>query len=211
MFQQQKRSFCKMASTLCKKNQFFCQKSSKFWTFQTIRFDSNIVALAFATEARKSFNEKFTTKIDFSDRAFHLTVTDPDIGSLKSLKTLFDNYLDHILLQFEQNRMVWNIQTFGLFVQEIVINHFWESVDAIFKTFDAKVYIGFPSQFNTYFMLNDFPIIQFGAKLNARLKVCFNLQITLFNFNNCSSESIPQSFSFIKQAFNRHAGSIKFI
>ena len=72
---------------------------------------------ALATVARKSFNGKFTTKID-SDRAFYVTIADADIGSLKSrshLHTLLDKYLDHMLVKFEQNRMVRTIQNFVLF------------------------------------------------------------------------------------------------
>ena len=61
---------------------------------------------ALATVARKSFNGTFTAKFDFSDRAFHVTIADADIGSLKSLRTLFDTYLDYMLAKFEQNRMV---------------------------------------------------------------------------------------------------------
>ena len=45
---------------------------------------------ALATVARKSFNSKFTAKINFSDRAFYVTIADADIGSPKSLHTLFD-------------------------------------------------------------------------------------------------------------------------
>ena len=37
-----------------------------------------------------------------------------DIGSLKSLHTLFDKYLDHMLVKFEQNRMVRTVQNFEL-------------------------------------------------------------------------------------------------
>ena len=37
----------------------------------------------FATVARKSFNGKFTAKIEFSDRAFYVAITDSDIGSRK--------------------------------------------------------------------------------------------------------------------------------
>ena len=57
---------------------------------------------ALATVARKSFNGKFTAKIKFSDRVVHVTIADADIGSLKSLHTLFDKYLDHMLVKFEQ-------------------------------------------------------------------------------------------------------------
>ena len=36
-----------------------------------------------------------------SDRLFYVTIADADIGSLKSLHTLFDKYLDDMLLEFE--------------------------------------------------------------------------------------------------------------
>ena len=68
---------------------------------------------ALATVARKSFNGKFTAKIDFSNRHFKLPYA--DIRSLKSLHTLFDKCLDHMLVQFEQNRMVRTIPIFELF------------------------------------------------------------------------------------------------
>ena len=44
----------------------------------------------------------------FSDRVFY--IADTDIENLKSLYTLFDMYLDHMLVKFEQNRMVWSYQ-----------------------------------------------------------------------------------------------------
>ena len=50
-----------------------------------------------ATVAGKSFNGKFTAKIDFP-LGFYITIADADIGSLKSLQTLFDKYLDHMLV-----------------------------------------------------------------------------------------------------------------
>ena len=40
---------------------------------------------------------------------------DADIGSIKYLHTLFDKYLDNMLVQFEQNRMVQTINNFELF------------------------------------------------------------------------------------------------
>ena len=48
-----------------------------------------------------------------------LHIADADIGSLKSLHTLFDKYLDHMLVKFEQNRMVQSIQNFELFDQKL--------------------------------------------------------------------------------------------
>ena len=51
----------------------------------------------------------------FSDWEFYLAISDTDILSLKSLRTLFDKYLDYILVKFKQNRMVRNIQNFEVF------------------------------------------------------------------------------------------------
>ena len=80
-----------------------------------------------------------------SDRAFKVTIADADIGSLKSLNTLFDKYLDQMLVKFEQNRIV---QTIIFFFLKKRLTIFWQSVDAILKTFlwlkqlfDAKILI----------------------------------------------------------------------
>ena len=54
------------------------------------------------------------------DRACYVTIADADIGSLKSLHTLFDKYLDHMLVKFEQNRKVRTIQNFVLFDKKMV-------------------------------------------------------------------------------------------
>ena len=70
---------------------------------------------ALAMVAGKSLNSKFTAKIDFSDRVLYVTISNADIGSLKSLHTLFDKYLDHMLVKFEQNCMVRTIRNFELF------------------------------------------------------------------------------------------------
>ena len=48
-------------------------------------------------------------------KLFPATVANADIGSLKSLHTLFGMYLDHMLVKFEQNRMVQTTQNFELF------------------------------------------------------------------------------------------------
>ena len=45
----------------------------------------------------------------------YVTIDGADIGSLKSLHTLFDKYLDHVQVKFEQNRMVCTIQNLVLF------------------------------------------------------------------------------------------------
>ena len=43
------------------------------------------------------------------------TVAKADTGDLKSLHTLFDTYLDHMLGKFEPNRMVQNVHNFEPF------------------------------------------------------------------------------------------------
>ena len=91
--------------------------------------------------ARKRFNGKFTAKIGFSDRAFHITTADADadIGSIKSLHTLFDKYLDHMLVKFEQNRMVQTTQNFKLF--DKVVTPFWKTFLWLKQLFDARILI----------------------------------------------------------------------
>ena len=67
----------------------------------------------------------------FSDRVFYVTIADVDIESQKYLHTLFEKYLDHTLVIFEQNRMVATIQKFVLFDKKV--KNFWQSVDAILE------------------------------------------------------------------------------
>ena len=87
---------------------------------------------ALATVAGNSINGKFTAKKWFSDRVFYITIADSDIGSLKSLHTLFDEYLDLMLGEFEQNRMVQTIHNFDLFDKkwltffDKVLTPFWK-------------------------------------------------------------------------------------
>ena len=51
----------------------------------------------------------------------YIIINDADIGSLKSLHTSFDKYLDHMLVTFEQNRMLPTIQNFVLFDKKWLI------------------------------------------------------------------------------------------
>ena len=53
--------------------------------------------------------------VNLTLKLFRATVSNADTGSLKSLHTLFDMYMNHMLVKFEQNRMVQNIQNFELF------------------------------------------------------------------------------------------------
>ena len=52
--------------------------------------------------------------VNFPLKLLGVTVANADTGSLKSLHTIFDIYLDHILAQFQPNRMVKNVN-FELF------------------------------------------------------------------------------------------------
>ena len=92
--------------------------------------------------ARKSLNGKFTAK---SDRAFYVTIADADIGSLKSLHTLFDKNLDYMLMKFEQNHMIKTIQNFVLFdkkwltIFDKMLMPFWKMFLWLKQLFNAKI------------------------------------------------------------------------
>ena len=83
------------------------------WKNKSVK--EELIAFIVDVNAGKSINCKFTAKSDFGCRVSYVTIADADIGSLKSLHTLFDKYLDHMLVKFEQNRMVGTIQNFVLF------------------------------------------------------------------------------------------------
>ena len=97
-----------------------------------------------ATVAGKSFNGKFTAKIDFPIGVFYITIADADIGSLKSLHTLFDKYLDYMLVKFDQNRMVRTVQNFDLFDEKWLtifdkgLTPFWKTFLCLKQLFDDK-------------------------------------------------------------------------
>ena len=55
----------------------------------------------------------FCNKFGCTTLSCHLA--NANIGSLKSLPILFGTCLDHMLIKFEQNRMVRNIQSFEFF------------------------------------------------------------------------------------------------
>ena len=140
--------------------------SSKSWNFRvdwTIRYCSNFISVwykhflrnvwrdfrlpmsALAMVAGKSFNGKLTAKIDFS--IGYVTIADVDIVSLKSLHTIFDKYFDHMLVEFEQNHLIWTIQNFELFdkkwltIFDKVLTPFWKTFLWLKQLFDAKVLI----------------------------------------------------------------------
>ena len=76
---------------------------------------------------QKNFNSKFIAKIHFP------TITKADKGNKFFFHTLFDNQLDHVLVNFDQTRMAKNdIQKFKLFDKKW-LTIFWESVHVILK------------------------------------------------------------------------------
>ena len=62
-----------------------------------------------ATAIGKCFDGKFTITIAFPMGYFILLIPDADIESPQSLHTLFDKYLDYILMKLERNRKVRTI------------------------------------------------------------------------------------------------------
>ena len=83
---------------------------------------------ALATVAGKSFNDKFIAKIGFPIGYFML----PSLLLTLEVSPLFDKYLDHMLVKFEQSRMVQTIQNFELFdkkwltIFDKVLTPFWK-------------------------------------------------------------------------------------
>ena len=62
------------------------------------------------------------------------TVANADIRSLKSLHTFLQKCLYHMLVKFEQNRMVKTTRNVELFDKKQVFeNHFWQSANAILE------------------------------------------------------------------------------
>ena len=61
-------------------------------------------------------------------------VANAEIGSLKSILTLYDKYLNHMLVKFELNSMVQTLQNCDIFDKKLDFeNNFRQSVDAILE------------------------------------------------------------------------------
>ena len=84
--------------------------------------------------SREKFKQQIYCRNWFSARVFYITIADTDIRSLQSLHTLCDKYLDHMLMKFEQNRMVRTIRNFDFFWQkwltifDKVLTPFWKTL-----------------------------------------------------------------------------------
>ena len=78
---------------------------------------------------RKMPDRKISFAVNLPLKLFRATIANADIGSL-SLYSL-KNCLDHMLVKFEQNRMVQTTQNFELLNKIFFFyNHFWRTVDA---------------------------------------------------------------------------------
>ena len=67
-------------------------------------------------------------------KLFPATVANADIESPKSFHTLFDKCSDYMLVKFDQNRMVQNIQNFELFDKKC-LTIFDKALTPFWKTF----------------------------------------------------------------------------
>ena len=67
----------------------------------------------------KILNQKIIFAVNLPPKLFHATVCNSDIGSLKSLHTFLTKCLFHMLVKFEQNRMVQTARNFELFDKNV--------------------------------------------------------------------------------------------
>ena len=95
------------------------------------------------TTSNVSISHDKRTKIVFSDRVNHVTIPVADNRSLKSLLTLFDKYLDRVLVNLKQNRILNFKKTLNFLKKWLTI--FLQSVDAIFEALPVT---------KSFFMLN---------------------------------------------------------
>ena len=127
-----------MASTLSQKwlTIFFLPKSSKVCIFRTIWCCSNFrgmwskylpnnvwrnlrLPLVVSNNNMKCPIRKWIFAINLELKLFQPTTANVNIESVKSLPTLFYTCLDHMLVKFEQNRMVRRIQNSEFFWQKL--------------------------------------------------------------------------------------------
>ena len=118
-----------MAPTLyqkwLKKTPFFGQKAQNFVLFGPYDFVHNFTSIwwekyfSYLMNVFTEFRLSVVLKGKFTEKKLILrlgiTIADADIGSLKSLHILFDKYLNHMLVKFDQNRRVRITQNFKFF------------------------------------------------------------------------------------------------
>ena len=160
-----------MATTLSQKwLTIFCQKSSKFCIFRTMRFCSNFTSMWFkylSNNVWRDFrlknvsvsngNLKFPIgkpifAVNLSLKLSRTTVTNATTESLKSLHTLFDTFSDYILAKFEPNRIVWNVQKLN----------YWTKNQVLLKPFLTKRWSHFVRRFCGWY---NYLIVNYGVDL----------------------------------------------
>ena len=130
VFQNSVNTFAKMVNHFFfgQKNQIlsisYCMILSKFHQHVVQRFLTSCVSIRISYI--KCLIENHFFRVNLPLKLFRATVANTDIGSLKSLHTLFDRYLNLMMVKFEQNCMVPNIQNFKLFWEKkIQITNCW--------------------------------------------------------------------------------------
>ena len=68
-------------------------------------------------------------------KLFPTTFANADIGSLKSFHKLFDKYLDHMLVKFEQNRMVQTTRILSFLTKTGFLKTLDKALTPFWKTF----------------------------------------------------------------------------
>ena len=140
-------TFSKMASTFSQKwLTIFCQKAEKIVYSLPRNFAQISPGCAPNTyQWRRDFRlpmsesvmaicpiEKAIFAVNLPLKLFRVTVAKTDTGSVKTLHTLFDTYLDCMLTEFEANHIVRNVQNVEILtIKRVFKNHFWQIFDAI--------------------------------------------------------------------------------
>ena len=139
---------------------FFVAKRLKFCTIWTIRFGSNPPACgpnAYQIIYGENLDSQCHLLQWYHGRVFMANLLQKLVfwvGILcyhywrwhwKSLHTLFDKYLDHMLVKFELNLIVWYMKSLSLFgkksltIFEKVFTPFWKTFLWLKKMLDAKI------------------------------------------------------------------------
>ena len=142
-----------MASTLCQKwLTIFCQKDQNFiksgpYDFVQISHacDPNTYQIMYGETLdfqcqyqqwyiKHPIGKSIIFGVNLPFKLFPATVANADIRSLKSLHTFHRKCLYHVLVKFEQNRMVQTTQNFEFFDKKTgFLKPFWQGISAILE------------------------------------------------------------------------------
>ena len=132
----------------------FLSKRSKFYIVRTIQFCSNFTnmwskylsnnvwrdfRLSMSVSAMVTYNTRSENQFLRKFAVFPATISNADIRSLKSLHTFLKECLYHMLVEFEQNRMVQTTRNFKLFnkkprFQKLFLTKHWRHFGRCFCT-----------------------------------------------------------------------------